>query len=59
MQVSGKVDPKSFFGCSTCKSIHGSVESIHRSDGNVLQILTCDRCHHKWKELWVIMRDAN
>lgn len=58
-QLTGKIEIKSIIGCPVCKSFLRSVESIQRSDGNVLHILTCDKCNYKWKELWVIMGDAN
>jgi formate dehydrogenase maturation protein FdhE len=55
MQIIRKIgiDIKSFSGCAVCKSVLRSVESIRRSDSNILQLLTCNECNHKWKELWV------
>ena len=38
--------------CPTCKTVLKSIESIRRSDGNKLQLMICNKCHHKWKELW-------
>lgn len=39
-------------GCIKCKSILGSIETIRRTDGNALQLITCAKCNFKWKELW-------
>ena len=41
-----------FQGCIKCKSILGSIETIRRTDGNALQLVTCAKCNFKWKELW-------
>lgn len=39
-------------GCIMCKSILGSIETIRRTDGKILQLITCAKCKFKWKELW-------
>jgi hypothetical protein len=38
--------------CPACKTMLKSIESIRRSDGNKLQLMICNKCHCKWKELW-------
>jgi rubredoxin len=38
--------------CPACKAVLKSIESIRRSDGNKLQLMVCNKCHRKWKELW-------
>lgn len=40
-------------GCSNCKSILRSIETIRRADGSALQLVVCGVCKHKWKELWI------
>jgi hypothetical protein len=49
----GKIDTKLLYGCSVCRSYLATIESIRRSDGNVLQLHTCNECNHKWKEFWL------
>jgi DNA-directed RNA polymerase subunit M/transcription elongation factor TFIIS len=55
----GKIgkDLRTSFGCTVCKSKLRSIESIRRSDGNVLHLFTCNECGHKWKELWVQLHE--
>lgn len=52
MQRTENYDVNSLFTCTVCRSILRSVEPIPRSDGNVLQLVTCTECNHRWKELW-------
>ena len=47
-------DATLYQACIKCKSIQRSIETIHRSDGNALQLITCTDCDHKWKEIWEI-----
>jgi hypothetical protein len=49
----GKIDTRLLYGCSVCRSYLATIESIRRSDGNVLQLHTCNECNQKWKELWL------
>jgi DNA-directed RNA polymerase subunit M/transcription elongation factor TFIIS len=41
------------FACVKCKSVLRNIETIRRADGNALQLITCNKCDHKWKELWI------
>ena len=44
---------RSEFACVKCKSVLRNIETIRRADGNALQLITCSKCNHKWKELWI------
>lgn len=44
---------RSEFACVKCKSVLRNIETIRRADGDALQLITCSKCNHKWKELWI------
>jgi len=48
-----KINRMSLFGCAKCKSNLRNIETLRRADGNVLQLLTCNECDYKWKEVWL------
>ena len=42
----------SYFGCVKYKSTLRNIETFRRAHGNILQLITCTQCEHKWKEIW-------
>lgn len=56
-----KVDcnSRSYFGCANCGCTLRSIETFRRADGNVLQLIICDNCNHKWKEIWLCKMNSN
>jgi len=50
---------RSYFGCAKCRCILRSIETFRRADGNVLQLIICNNCNHKWKEIWICKTKSN
>jgi len=42
--------------CIRCKSILKNIDTIRRADCSVLQLMTCNKCNYKWKELWKVQK---